>query len=212
MELTAGLVLLGPADSGPFTPAAVWPDRRIDATYLSATAEQALRERRGIVKPVGADGNASHVAYPLEISGHLHGVVVLDVATGRDERLQQLLRNLHWGTGRLETLLAQEDTARALQIIDRLVLNLDLVTVVGEHPELRAACRALVTEVSSRLGCDRVSIGFVEGDHSDVLAVSHSAQFKDKANVVRALARRWTSRSTSGSASCCRSRKPRRHW
>jgi len=187
VELSAGLVLLGPADSGPFTPAAVWPDRRIDATYLSATAERALRDRRGIVSPAGVGGDSSHVAYPLEVSGHLHGVVVLDIATDRDERLQQVLRNLHWGTGRLETLLAQDDTARALQIIDRLVLNLDLVTVVGEYPELRAAGRALVTEVASRLGCDRVSIGFVEGDHSDVLAVSHSAQFKQKANVVRAI-------------------------
>jgi len=187
VELSAGLVLLGPADSGPFTPAAVWPDRRIDATYLSATAERALRDRRGIVALAGVGGDSSHVAYPLEVSGHLHGVVVLDIATDRDERLQQVLRNLHWGTGRLETLLAQDDTARALQIIDRLVLNLDLVTVVGEYPELRAAGRALVTEVASRLGCDRVSIGFVEGDHSDVLAVSHSAQFKQKANVVRAI-------------------------
>ncbi len=187
VELNAGIVLLGPADQGPYTPAAVWPDRRIDATYLGATAEQALRERRGVVKPMGEGGAASHVAYPLEVSGHLHGVVVMDIATDREERLQQVLRSLHWGSGRLETLLAQDDNHRALQIIERLVLNLDLVAVAGEHPDLRAASRALVTEMAARLGCDRVAIGFLEGSQVEVQALSNSAQFKDKANVVRAI-------------------------
>lgn len=185
--VTAGIVLLGPPDAGPFKPAAVWPSPRLDVTYLSTAAEQALRERRGLVLPAGDGKSASHIAYPLEVSGHLHGVVALDLASNQEQPLQQALRTLHWGAGRLEAMLAQDDTARALNIINRLVLNLDLVAVAGEQADFRAAARALVTELASRLACDRVSAGFLEGPHAEVVAVSNSAQFKDKANVIRAI-------------------------
>lgn len=187
VNVTAGIVLLGPVDAGPYTPSAVWPDRRVDVTHLSGAAEQALRERRGLVVPAGERQTASHIAYPLEVSGHIHGVVALDVAGDSDDQLQTALRALHWGSGRLETMLAQDDAARALDIINRLVLNLDLVAVAGEQPEFLSACRSLVTELASRLECDRVSVGFLEGTHVDVRAVSHSAQFKEQANLVRAI-------------------------
>jgi len=188
VDVIAGIVLLGPVDTGPYTPCAVWPDRQVDVTYLSGAAEQALRERRGLVVPAGeGQGASSHVAYPLEVSGHIHGVVALDVAGNSDEQLQAALRALHWGTGRLETMLAQDDAARALDIINRLVLNLDLVAVAGEQPEFLSACRSLVTELASRLECDRVSVGFLEGEHVEVRAISHSADFKEKANLVRAI-------------------------
>src|SRR5262249_14009773 len=99
----SGLLLLGPDDEGAYVPAAVWPHAGRDLQYLSPAAERTLKERRGLV--VTADGGTPEsreprvlVGYPIEVSGTLHGVVVLDVAPGADPTLQRALRLLHWAS------------------------------------------------------------------------------------------------------------------
>jgi hypothetical protein len=44
-------------------------------------------------------------AYPLEVGGEWLGAVVLDLAPRNDAELQQVWRALHWGSGRIETML-----------------------------------------------------------------------------------------------------------
>jgi hypothetical protein len=97
----AGLLLLGPDGDGAYVPAAVWPHVGLDMKYLSPAAERALNERRGVV--ITPDGASTlnrdprvFVSYPIEVSGVLHGVVVLDVAQGPDLALQRTLRLLLW--------------------------------------------------------------------------------------------------------------------
>ena len=82
----AGLMLLGPLGRGPFTPAAVWPTANHSLKYLTPTAEQALKESRGLLlkrEPGGEPGVPARVrydiAYPIQLEGKLCGVVVLDV-------------------------------------------------------------------------------------------------------------------------------------
>ena len=45
----AGMVLLGPADRGPFRPVATWPEGRHNLKHLTKTAERTLADRRGLV-------------------------------------------------------------------------------------------------------------------------------------------------------------------
>src|SRR5207247_526148 len=78
--VAGGLLLLGPPDRGPFSPAAVWPSPRRDMKYLAATAERALIQRHGLVikrkpDPEGGARERFDVAYPIEVAGHLHGFV-----------------------------------------------------------------------------------------------------------------------------------------
>jgi len=104
IEHVAGaLLLLGPDAQGAYVPAAVWPHLARDMQYLSAAAERTLNERRGIV--VAPDGTSAptrdqraYVGYPIEVSGVLHGAVVLDVAPGPELALQRALRLLHWAS------------------------------------------------------------------------------------------------------------------
>src|SRR4030067_1037725 len=46
--VTGGMVLLGPADSGPYRPVAIWPDVRRNLTHLTGSADRALKDRRGL--------------------------------------------------------------------------------------------------------------------------------------------------------------------
>jgi RND family efflux transporter MFP subunit len=96
------------------------------------------------------------------------------------------MRELQWGSGWLEVLLRRHaDPADAAQL--RVKLALDLVgTLLGQR-SLRDSAAAFATEVATRLGCDRVALGILEGQRVKLCAVSHSAQFDKRANLLRAI-------------------------
>lgn len=186
------LVLLGTPDKGPYSPVAVWPDVRQSMEYLTHAAERALKERRGLLLK-GARANAEtsdrhtdsfHVAYPLMVDDQLHGVIVLDVQSRDDAQLQAVLRQLHWGSAWLEVMLRRQQAQHITSSHDKLVAMTDLVASAIEHKRFYQAALTFVTELAGYLNCDRVSIGFVEKNAVKVVAISHSAQFEKKSNLV----------------------------
>jgi hypothetical protein len=48
---------------------------------------------------------------------------------------------------------------------------------------------ACVTELATRLVCDRVSVGFKKNEFIEVSALSHSAQFGEQLNLLQAIGR-----------------------
>lgn len=186
-----GLVLLLIESEGTYAPAAVWPDVRRDMSYLSHAAQQALVEQRGLVLPAAAAnaaGQGFHVAYPIEAVGKLRGVVVLDVAPRPEPELQAALRQLHWGAAGLEVLFAREEVRHEAAAKERLQTVLELIASAASQERFSAAATALATEIASRLHCERVSIGFRHGGKVKLHAVSHSAQFKERTNLLRSIA------------------------
>jgi RND family efflux transporter MFP subunit len=188
------MVLLGPADRGPFTPVAVWPDARINMNHLTGAAERALKERRGLL----IEGDSSpteenafpqsyHVAYPVEVAGRLHGVVVLEVEQYPRDEVQAILRQLHWGAAWLEVLIRRTEAAKSGEMNERLQKVLDLVASAVEHQGFQASAMAFVTRLATALECDRVSVGFMKGKHARVRALSHSAEFGKQTNLMRAI-------------------------
>lgn len=117
-------VLLLREDGGRFTPAAVWPDRRTDVTHLAAAAQDALARQSGAVTT--KDGSAQ-VAYPIEVSGIIQGVVVIEFASARPDQLTAALRHLHWGAGWLETLFHRRSGQMAQLQLSRNDLTLDML-------------------------------------------------------------------------------------
>lgn len=193
--VSGALVLLGPPDRGPFSPIAVWPNPRRNMKYLTAAAERALSERRGLLlrREPGGDPEAPphlhyHVAYPVEVGGRLHGVVVLEVGSRPEAELQWVLRQLHWGSTWIEMLFVRDLAAQDDAAKKRLQTVLEMAAIAGDHERFYAAATAFVTSLATRLGCDRVSLGFVRGGRIHVRAISHSAHFRKQANLVRAIA------------------------
>ena len=189
--VVGALVLLRPEGAGgaSYRPVAVWPDPAADLSHLGEAAEQALRGRRGVLHLPDAEPDRAHVAYPIVVAGELHGAVVLDVSSRQEGVLQSLLRRLYWGVGRLEARLAETAVARIERVDEALAGTLDLVAVIGEHERFRAAARAFVTELASRLAAERVSLGFSHRGQQRVEAVSYSADFDDRNRIYTQLAR-----------------------
>lgn len=185
--VAGGVVLLQVGEDGRYMPVAVWPDVRKDMSYLTQAAQRSLMERRGLVEPAGTAGGGYHVAYPVEAAGALHGVVVLDVSARAESELQSVLRQLHWGAAGLELLFYRGAIAKEAAARERLQSVLELVATAAGQERYTAAAMSLVTELSTRLQCDRVTIGFLQAGKIKVDAVSHSAQFKEHTNLMRAV-------------------------
>jgi multidrug resistance efflux pump len=154
-----------------------------------------MAERHGLVipRPARREGDPSarshyDVAYPIQVGGDLHGVVAIDVAPRQETDLQSALRALQWGASWLEVMILRGDLTVNVTIRERLQTVLDLVATPFAHQTFSQAATAFVTAVATRLGCDRVSLGFIEHGRARVRAMSHTAQFGEKSNIVRAIA------------------------
>jgi multidrug efflux pump subunit AcrA (membrane-fusion protein) len=185
----AALLLARP--DGSFGPAAVWPERFTDVTHLASIAERALSERIGVTVPGPADTSFGEpgllIAYPIENQGEIHGVVVMDTAAKPGAELQHVLRRIHWGAGWIEAFISRNLVSEARHKLDAAALALETLAVVNEHETLDGAAIALVNELTQRLKCDRVAFGLVDGHRVRLRALSNTAWFQEKADVVAAI-------------------------
>jgi hypothetical protein len=67
-HVSGALLLLGTEHENSFAAVAVWPDATRNMQFLAQAAEQALKERRGVVvapdgMPLGTSHHAAHVGY-----------------------------------------------------------------------------------------------------------------------------------------------------
>ncbi|MGA7985323.1 MAG: HlyD family efflux transporter periplasmic adaptor subunit [Burkholderiales bacterium] len=187
-----GVVILAKPGTSTFAPVAFYPDDPRDRTHLAQVSERALREGRGIVEPqtglqpVEAAGPRYQLAYPVRIDGKVQGVVGVDIEWRPEARLQAAIRDLQWGSGWLELLLRRHADPQQVER-QRLKLALELVATLLEQPRFTDSATAFTTELAAKLGCDRVSLGILEGNRIRVRAVSHSSQFERRANLMRAV-------------------------
>jgi RND family efflux transporter MFP subunit len=170
---------------------AVWPDAKMSMGHLTGAAERALKERRGLL--IEGDSaektypEAYHVAYPIEVSEKIHGVVVLEVEQHPTHDVQAVMRQLHWGAAWFEVLIRRTEAVRSAEVNERLQSVLDLVASAVEHEDAYEAAMAFVTRLATALDCDRVSLGFVSRRHVRVSVLSHSAEFGKETNLMRAI-------------------------
>ncbi len=188
-----GVVILQKPGTKSFAPVAFYPENPRNRLLLAEVSERALKEGRGILQPQEesadpeARGPRYQLAYPVRLDGEVRGVIGLDIDWRPEPQLQAAMRDLQWGSGWLEVVLRRHaDPVEA--VTQRLKLALGLVATLLEHPGLDQACAAFTTELATRLGCDRAALGVYQGRRVKIRAVSHSAQFERRANLLRAVA------------------------
>ncbi|MEX0957997.1 MAG: efflux RND transporter periplasmic adaptor subunit [Burkholderiales bacterium] len=188
-----GVVVLQKPGTETFAPLAFWPEGRRDRSHLAEITERALREGRGVVQPRGGKEGESlpqqpdyQLAYPVRLDGKVRGVIGLDMGWREEAELQRAMRQLQWGSAWLEVLLRRHaDPMEAARM--RLKLILQFVSVFLDRRTFKDAATALVTEVATQLGCDRVTLGLRHGKGMRVQAVSHTSQFDRQSNLLRAV-------------------------
>jgi RND family efflux transporter MFP subunit len=189
-RVRAALLLTRQGGALSFGVAAVWPDPRRDLQYLAPVAERVLATREGLVSapggelPPGPDG-AAHVGYPLDVSGELHGAVVLDIGPGPAAALQEALRQLHWGSAWLVDHFRQQQLQQRQEELGRTRMVSEVLATAMQHGRLHPSAVAVANELSQRLKADRVSVGFEQGGAVVPLALSNTATFDARSDLVR---------------------------
>ena len=188
-RVNGALLVLGDQGGG-YGAAAVWPDASRNMQYLGPAAERVLKERRGLV--LNADGTEisrsetpAHVGYPIEVSGVLRGAVVLDLPPSPDHELQRALRLLHWASAWMVDQFRQQELMAQEGRVTRLSLATDLVATAVKERRVGSSALAVVNEIAVRLQCDRVSIGLEKAGSIEVQAISDTATFDRRTNLVR---------------------------
>jgi RND family efflux transporter MFP subunit len=154
----------------------VWPDAAGLTPDLAQAAEEAIRQRQGMA--IG-----SNLAAPLTVEGRFCGVSAVSLAPGASAA--QAMRQLQWGAGWVEAMLRREQGIADAESRARMTAAFDLLGVVLEHAEAKAAATALATELAQRLQADPVAIGFRRRGHCRVRALSHAAWFTDRMSLLR---------------------------
>lgn len=189
-----GVVALLKPGTRNFAPAAFYPAQTRERTKLAKVSERALQQGQGVVEPAATSGDPTgggpryQLAYPVRVDDEIRGVVGLELDDRPEPQLQQALRELQWGSCWLEVLLRRHaDPGESERT--RLKLALDVVATLLEQPGLKDSATAFTTELAARFGCDRVTLGLLQGARVKIAAVSHSPQFEHRANLMRAIER-----------------------
>jgi len=181
-----GAVILRTSEAAAFAPVAIWPEDIEGSPRLAAVVERALQQRQ-----VAVDGltraarrqDPVFVAHPIVVDDELYGAAALEIEGRSDAAVRELVQRLGWGIGWLEALARRKTfTTKA-----RLVTVLELIATALSHERYQAAATAVVTELATSFGCERVAIGFMKGRHIIAGALSHSAAFGKKTNLSPAI-------------------------
>ncbi|NNU80365.1 efflux RND transporter periplasmic adaptor subunit [Halovulum dunhuangense] len=187
------VVFLHDPDGGRLRPVAGWPQARMAGGALIAAAETAIEQDRGTVRGTMPDENmgragAVALAVPLSLDGRVAGAVGLEFAPRSRAELHAAMRRLQWGAAWMRDALRADAAQGARRQYDRAVHALHAVAAVAERGDFPTAARAAATDLATRFGCDRVSVGFRRLGRSHVVSISHSAQFGRRMTLVRLLA------------------------
>ena len=192
--VTLALVVLDRDLTGTPVPTALYPRGERDPSRLAGVVDRVLRERKGVVvrsdsgqEEERAEDLRFHLAFPILVSDRCLGAAAFAITPRPPIQLQTAMRQLQWGVAWLQNWFlrrAAEPEARAAR---RLQMALDLAAAALEPARFQPAATRVVTELATRLPCDRASIGFVRRAHVRVVALSHSARFERQMNLVRAI-------------------------
>lgn len=184
-----GVLLLIDSESGTFRPIAQCPESTQEHTELIPIARMALDQRQPTVnESIGDndthDNSFDYVALPIFTESVLIGVIAVKMRHRPEDKQQEVTHRLETGLKWLALAQIQQQASST----DFYAKVVKLVASCFEQQTFAAAANALVTQLATTLHCERVSFGLLKEQHCQVLALSNSAQFDSRSNLIDAVA------------------------
>ncbi len=177
--VSQGIVILGSRLAEPLAPTATWPIGSKQHPGLSAAAKIAATNGKGVAHSY--DENKDIIACPILINNEVLGVVAIETSNRNEAGQQALLQMLQLGALWLTFILDKEKASQK----DRLISVVELIATSLDEHNLQAAITSTASDLATRLSCDRVSIGFKQGQNIQVSALSKMARFDKKSRIIR---------------------------
>lgn len=198
-------VYLGEAERGPYKLFETYSDSFVHSELIHENVEAALKRRKSVVtrtgasqseaevkrlvaanaaQPVSAISNTNYlITCPLLIERQLYGAVSIEFKNDPAVKNRDFLKNVEAAIKWLQFLSTNNvsdsgspgNAGLALQITAR---------ALSQDSSAEAAT-SVVTELATRLSCERVSIGFREGRELKLYALSHSARYESRQNLIK---------------------------
>lgn len=204
-------VYLGEAEKGPYKLFETYSESFVHSELIHENVEAALKRRKAVVTRVEAsqgeaevkrlvavnaaqpvsDINSTNylVTCPLMIERHLHGAISIEFKHDPSAKTRDFLKNVEAAIQWLQ-FLASIDTSDSDSDSDsgsseNAGLALQITARALSQDSSAAAATSVVTELATRLSCERVSIGFREGRELKLYALSHSARYESRQNLIK---------------------------
>jgi biotin carboxyl carrier protein len=182
------VVMLGEQGQGPYRPAATWPDESAATPGLANAAASAVQQHCVIVReqesaPAAARQQGNIIASPISRDGTLLGVVAIEIDSRSKVEPRAASKMLAINSAWLELLLRHQTAQSGSQSLT----IVDLVASCIEHTDFEPASKSTITRFATKLGCERVSLGFIRGDHVEVKSISGIADLKPEMRSTRAI-------------------------
>ena len=173
----AGVVVsAGGAEAEP----ARWPQGAARNPALEALARAALQGTDALVRERGpSEGRVGSTCIAVAFaSDGARGAVAVEFNDTKGAEAGPLVERLRLGVQWLSALSRREASRGRLRIA------LEALALLLDAPHLHGAATAVATDLATRLGCERVSIGLPRRGSTSLLAVSHSARFDPRSRFV----------------------------
>lgn len=183
------LLLSGVSGDGEVRPLACWPEGEAAKTILIEVAEQAIQEKCGLVHEIEGQNALANfaVAYPVYIGEIPRYVIAAEVAVADEEILAGCMEQIQWGSAWLEAISRRAVSSDNHWRLERMTKAIDLFAQVLDETTFDTAAMTMVTELAQQMDCERASFGLLKGKYIVVRALSHSAQFGEHMNLIRAI-------------------------
>ncbi len=195
----AGGALLRPGESGHIEPAAVFPPLQKGQTppsWLAQAVEMAgavLQSGKTTVRPLHSGGElygenaARHlVIVPLRTERGPIGVGGFYLESAGN-RLDRVAERLELTSGLLSTYTLRQRLQQREVDLQLLKQGVESLVVVNQNNRFKAAAMALCNQLSSEWDAHRVSVGFLQGRHVKLKAMSHTEKFTRNMQLVQAI-------------------------
>lgn len=188
-NVVAGLVII--EENQQSLPVAQWPDDAENIERLVDIIEEVFSESCGLISKLPNRSNTLKQSYALAYPVNFDNVIAvaaIEISIEGSDELPLMMQRLQWGVAWLEVLLRRQKSVNDENEQNLLRCSVDLLASVMTEAEYTAGAMALVTEAAHLLNADRVSLGFWRKNHIHIEAISHTADFTQRMNLIRFLA------------------------
>lgn len=183
----SALLLMVEPDCNSIRPVAQWPIDSREPRDLVAIAQLSLAQKQKTINQ-NVRGSSSddtlfdYLALPVLSQDRMIGVIAVKMDNRSESQQQQVTDILESSTKWLE--LSRSGSTADSEFYPTIV---KLMASCLEHDSFLSAATAIATELSVHLNCERVSLGILKRRHIELRALSNSAKFDRRSNMISAI-------------------------
>ena len=183
---SALFLLLDPEKKG-LKPAAQWPLDSVEPLELVAISKLAVQRRESVIntnisQETKDNQTFDYLASPIYIDKQFLGIIAVKTTHHDEQQQQKILHALTVGTKWLAMPQTTDETPdQFYTTVVRLAIN------CLQQDSLSKAFTVLISDLTREYSCERVAIGELKNYHTQVIALSNSAKFDNKSNLIKTI-------------------------